>query len=45
MLYEVKKLRVDVKRLIREEIGATIERTKMRITKVKHKKQMLDVRC
>jgi hypothetical protein len=40
-----KLLRVHGARLVREKIGTAIKRAKMSITKVKHKKQMLDVRC
>jgi len=31
--------------LVGEEIGAPFERAKMCVAAVKHKKQMLDVRC
>jgi hypothetical protein len=31
--------------LVREKISAVIERTEMCVAKVKHKKQVLDVRC
>jgi hypothetical protein len=47
VLLVAERLRADEERerLVREEIGARVERSKMWIVQVKHKKQMLDVRC